>query len=640
MASPRNGSFYLPLEGCKSLNDYNQKYAEYEARRQEAIQKTLAKGHYRLVNIELRADYECVDVATGKTLFVSQVKRPDGVPMAMAHVAEPGVRLPGGGMAGDAVRDNLARHLEAIKAGRRKLVDAMVTKLYFYEMTLDDGSKTIFVSGGDMPLEKLNATSRPAPPRRRRAASEEMRPIPWGAYDVRRGIALATPPEGGTPERPTLVCFSVRYALRAAVYLMMPHTPDNQLLAGYVRERSQAAFAGFVTRRIGLVHAVALPGAESGDGGGCGAGGLSDAGQKAASLLHVPDLAGWLFQTRAMPRRTRSSVRRRGGVMNRRLPAWLRLYPAADFSQVDVDALLARLGTADRHALLLRYYEARSLAEVGAASTPARTQRGNGLIGRWNVFAGTWGCPRLPWRRRWRRSAWLRRRRWRPGFPGSSRRPRHRDGHCTRSFARHVLQTACRCRRDHTGPFDHRRRGGLSPTPKRPRRPRLGRPPARGARGDAALGGEGGHRGDHIAGGRVGTPNTWWKPDGRPLPDFPYAYTSYNIVGGPPVAVAYRIIPAAAELAVTETARLSNGPNGLSRTGLGQPAAATAPNGSPGLELRGGPRYPGRRRGLLAPGGTCHGAMEPRAATGINTGNATSSTNVHIGKDLVNFSRP
>ena len=156
--------FFLPLEEFESLADYRRKHDEYEARRQEAMQKALAKGHHRLVNIELITVHECVDVATGKAIRVQRIDLPDGRQIASAREVKPWVPSPTGESEETLYETTWQEHLDSIKAGRRKLLDAQVTKNFWYEMTLEDGSKTIFNYGGDAPLEKLKAPLQPVQP--------------------------------------------------------------------------------------------------------------------------------------------------------------------------------------------------------------------------------------------------------------------------------------------------------------------------------------------------------------------------------------------------------------------------------------------------------------------------------------------
>ena len=53
-----------------------------------------------------------------------------------------------------AARDDAAGHLEAIRQGRRVLLDLSITTSMTYEISLDDGSKTIYEVGGDELIKK------------------------------------------------------------------------------------------------------------------------------------------------------------------------------------------------------------------------------------------------------------------------------------------------------------------------------------------------------------------------------------------------------------------------------------------------------------------------------------------------------
>ena len=152
----RELSFFLPLEAVKSVADYNQKHEEYESKRQAAMQKALVQGRYRLVNIESILSHMCVDVATGKKIRVLKTTLLDGREIATAaEVKEPAHQPSTSEWQETQYETTWQEHLDSIKAGRRKLLDAEVTKNYWYEMTLEDGSKTIFSYGGQEPLEKM-----------------------------------------------------------------------------------------------------------------------------------------------------------------------------------------------------------------------------------------------------------------------------------------------------------------------------------------------------------------------------------------------------------------------------------------------------------------------------------------------------
>jgi RNA polymerase sigma factor (sigma-70 family) len=153
----------------------------------------------------------------------------------------------------------------------------------------------------------------------------------------------------------------------------MTDAPDADLLEQFVRDHSEAAFAALVERHIGLVHAVALRHTANPHH-------AQDITQvvfiilarKAAALNRKTILPGWLYYTarlvaanfqRAEIRRVR---REQEVFMQSTLqepasdPLWTELSPL-------LDEAMSRLRAGDRDALVLRYFQNKSLAEVGAA---------------------------------------------------------------------------------------------------------------------------------------------------------------------------------------------------------------------------------------------------------------------------------
>jgi RNA polymerase sigma factor (sigma-70 family) len=176
----------------------------------------------------------------------------------------------------------------------------------------------------------------------------------------------------------------------------MPEIDDIELLAQYARDHSEAAFATLVTRHVNLVYSVALRNV----GNPHAAEEITQAvfiilAKKAESLTHNGWLRGWLRR----PRRSESEQARRG-VAATSLSGWLyqttRL-TAANFLRTEIrrqrreqeaymqsllnetepnvwpqiapflDAAMAGLGEKDRNAIVLRFFENKSLCEVGSA---------------------------------------------------------------------------------------------------------------------------------------------------------------------------------------------------------------------------------------------------------------------------------
>lgn len=165
----------------------------------------------------------------------------------------------------------------------------------------------------------------------------------------------------------------------------MPKTDDNQLLREYTEHQSDAAFTALATRRVNLVYSVALRQTGNPDA----AEEITQAvfiilARKAATLGPKTILSGWLYQTARLTAANflRSQVRRQQREQEAYMlsqssepepDVWPQIAPLLD------DAL-GKLGERDRHAIVLRFFENRSLGEVGAvlgASEDAAKMRVN-----------------------------------------------------------------------------------------------------------------------------------------------------------------------------------------------------------------------------------------------------------------------
>ena len=151
----------------------------------------------------------------------------------------------------------------------------------------------------------------------------------------------------------------------------MTDVPDARLLEQFVRNGSEEAFAALVQRHIALVHSVALRHTANAQH----AQDITQAvfvilARKAGTLGRKTVLPGWLYHTSRLTaanlqRAETSRVRReQEAFMQSQLeePAtdalWRELSPR-------LDEAMAGLGASERDALVLRYFQNKSMAEVG-----------------------------------------------------------------------------------------------------------------------------------------------------------------------------------------------------------------------------------------------------------------------------------
>lgn len=152
----------------------------------------------------------------------------------------------------------------------------------------------------------------------------------------------------------------------------MQELDDNALLRKYVEDGSEDAFATLVTRHVNKVYSVALRltrnphQAEE----------ITQAvfvilAQKSHKLSEKVILSGWLYQTARLTAITfvRSEIRRtrREQEAHMQTPQnesesdlWLQIAPL-------LDAAMAALSETDRHAIVLRFFDGKSMKEVGLA---------------------------------------------------------------------------------------------------------------------------------------------------------------------------------------------------------------------------------------------------------------------------------
>ncbi|MBI2928345.1 MAG: sigma-70 family RNA polymerase sigma factor [Verrucomicrobia bacterium] len=147
-------------------------------------------------------------------------------------------------------------------------------------------------------------------------------------------------------------------------------TSDLELLKRYTRDRAEDAFAELVRRHLGLVYSAALRQVRSPQlAEEVAQSAFTDLAREAAKLKPDTILTAWLYQvTRRTAidvvrgearRQLREKIATEMNVMNATADDWTHIEPLLE------DAMAA-LDDTDRTAVLLRYFENKSLREVGA----------------------------------------------------------------------------------------------------------------------------------------------------------------------------------------------------------------------------------------------------------------------------------
>jgi len=146
-----------------------------------------------------------------------------------------------------------------------------------------------------------------------------------------------------------------------------------ELLRRYVEDRSQEAFTELVRGNLDLVYSAALRQLDGDSHGAQEAAQavFTDLARKAPSLSRHTALTGWLYTSThfaaAKLRRTeqrRQAMEREASIMNELTATaestanWEKLRPV-------LDGVMHELNARDREAVLLRYFEQRSFAEIG-----------------------------------------------------------------------------------------------------------------------------------------------------------------------------------------------------------------------------------------------------------------------------------
>ena len=147
---------------------------------------------------------------------------------------------------------------------------------------------------------------------------------------------------------------------------------ESELLRSYADERAEAAFAEIVRRHIGLVYHAALR--QTGDvslAEEVTQAVFTDLARKAGALARRASITGWLYtSTRFAATKARRGEQRRRAREQEVFAMQATATDAAvsaDWEQLRpvIDEALHALEERDREAVLLRFFEGRSLAEVG-----------------------------------------------------------------------------------------------------------------------------------------------------------------------------------------------------------------------------------------------------------------------------------
>lgn len=151
---------------------------------------------------------------------------------------------------------------------------------------------------------------------------------------------------------------------------------DAQLLRRYAHERSEEAFATLVRRHLDLVYAVALRqvGGDAHLAQDVAQTVFTSLARKAASLAARPVLGGWLYRTTQFTAIdvVRSESRRRAREQEAQTMPDPSFHPdsggAVDWDKLrpTLDQAIGELNDADRDAVVLRFFEGKSFAAVGA----------------------------------------------------------------------------------------------------------------------------------------------------------------------------------------------------------------------------------------------------------------------------------
>jgi uncharacterized protein (TIGR03435 family) len=152
----------------------------------------------------------------------------------------------------------------------------------------------------------------------------------------------------------------------------MTELNDHELLAEFARSESEAAFAILVTRHVNLVYSVALRSV----GRAHAAEEITQAvfiilARKAKNISRKTIISGWLYQTARLTAANfvKGEIRRQQREQEAYMQSTLNETDTAAWSQIApwLDEAMGQLAETDRNAVVLRFFENKTAAEVGVA---------------------------------------------------------------------------------------------------------------------------------------------------------------------------------------------------------------------------------------------------------------------------------
>src|SRR6266404_4729488 len=174
---------------------------------------------------------------------------------------------------------------------------------------------------------------------------------------------------------------------------------DGALLRAYARSGSEDAFAELVQRHLALVYSTALRnvGGDVHLARDVSQTVFFDLARKAASLSNRPVLTGWLYTSTCFAAAKAVRAERRRQAREQEAQSMQEQMSSADQDpdwdsiRPVLDSIMSELRDPDREALLLRFFERRSLAELGdklGLNENAARKRVERALQRLHDFAG------------------------------------------------------------------------------------------------------------------------------------------------------------------------------------------------------------------------------------------------------------